>query len=96
MRRTFAVMVLLAALAGAGAALAQSDQQQQDQQRQRWEEQQASRHAQREAAGQKWRDLAADARRRAALAATPELKAKWLRQAQGLDTLADHAGQPPA
>jgi hypothetical protein len=93
MRAIIGVLILTVGLAG-GAARAQSDEAQQEHQRQHWEEQQARQRAQRDAAGGKWRVMAAEARKRADQATTPELKAKWLQQARGLEVLAEHAGPP--
>lgn len=95
MRRTFGLIVLVAALANAQACLAQQDtqpsQEQQDWQQQKLEQQQ--RRTSR--LGDEYRTMAREARRHAEDAKAPDAKSKWLRSAQNWDQLALQADRRP-
>jgi len=90
MRRTFATIALLGALAGPGAALAQDQQTLQAQQdrQQRDVEQGLDRQQSVYPRQQEYRSMAAEARRRAELAQSSSQKSRWLKMAANWDKLA--------
>ena len=95
MRRTFGMIVLLAAVASGQACLAQQDpqplQQQQDRQQRDVEE---GRQQNASPFRANYRAMANEARRKAELAKAPDSKANWLKMADGWDQLALQADQP--
>jgi len=94
MRRTFGMIVLLAALASSQASLAQQDpqqlQQQQDRQQRDVEE---GRQQNASPFRANYRAMANEARRKAELAKAPDSKAHWLKMADRWDQLALQADQ---
>ena len=94
MRRTFGMIVLLAALASSQASLAQQDpqqlQQQQDRQQRDMEE---GRQQNASPFRANYRAMANEARRHAERAKAPDSKAHWLKMADNWDQLALQADQ---
>ena len=89
MRRTFAVIVFVAALASGQACLAQQQDQQQLQQQQDRQQRDVEEGRQQNATirQQEYRSMAAQARRNADQAQDPASKEKWLKMAENWERL---------